>query len=416
MNASASKINPLLLKPAVDPSLFPLDPDVVFLNHGSFGSCPVAILEYQDGLRRRMERQPVRFLVRELEALLDESRAVLADFVGAQSDDLVLVPNATSGVNTVLRSLTFAPGDELVVTDHEYNACRNALDFVAERSGVKVVVVHVPFPIMSAVQVEDAILSSVTDRTRLLLIDHITSPTALILPVGGIVKTLNDRGIDTLVDGAHAPGMIPLNLDELGAAYYTGNCHKWICAPKGVGFLRVRSDRQKEIRPLAISHGATSRRSDRSRFQIEFGWTGTWDPTAMVCLSHTLDYMSRLLPGGWAGIMRRNHELALAARRVICEMLGIPRPSPDEMIGSIASFPISDSISDEPPKSPLYLDPWQDELMARHRIEVPLVPWPAPPGRLLRISAQLYNSLPQYELLATGVSELIRGGQTGTVV
>lgn len=408
MSLSANEIKRLIENPAVDPALFPLDPDVVFLNHGSFGSCPVAILEYQNELRLRLERQPIRFLVHELESLLDESRAAMANFVGAQADDLVLVANATSGVNTVLRSLTFEPGDELLVTDHEYNACRNALDYVAGRSGVKVVVAHVPFPIHSSDEVKDSVLAKVTDRTRLLLIDHITSPTALIFPVAEIIQALNQRGIDTLVDGAHAPGMIPLNLDELGAAFYTGNCHKWMCAPKGVGFLRVQRDRQRDIHPLTISHGANSQRKDRSKFQIEFGWTGTSDPTAAICLPRTIDFMGTLLPGGWPDIMRRNHELALAARRTICEVLDIPIPAPDEMIGSIASFPITDSTSSEPAKSPLHADSWQDELMANHRIEVPIHPWPELPKRLVRISAQLYNSSPQYELLARGIKDLIK--------
>ncbi len=400
-----------ITEPAVDPALFPLDPDVVFLNHGSFGSCPLAVLEHQTELRRRMERQPVRFLVRELEPLLDESRSVLAGFVGAQPDDLVLVPNATSGVNTVLRSIAFEPGDELLVTDHEYNACRNALDYVAGRTGAKVVVVKLPFPIDSAEEIGAAVLEKVTDRTRLLLIDHVTSQTGLVLPVAGIVRALNERGIDTLVDGAHAPGMIPLNLDELGAAYYTGNCHKWICAPKGVALLHVRNARQDVVRPLTISHGANSLRDDRSRLQIEFGWAGTWDPTAMLCLPLAIDYMGGLLPGGWPEIMRRNRELALAARRSICDTLGIPLPSPDEMIGSLSSIPIPDAANNEPPKSSLYLDTWQDELMACHNIEVPIIPWPAPPKRLLRISAQLYNSLSQYELLARGIKELMGRGK-----
>jgi isopenicillin-N epimerase len=397
----------LITGPAVDPALFPLDPDVVFLNHGSFGSCPLAVLEHQTELRRRMERQPVRFLVRELEPLLDESRATLAHFVGAQADDLVLIPNATSGVNTILRSMEFEPGDELLVTDHEYNACRNALDYVAERTGAKVVVVRLPFPIDSAEGIEAAVLAQVTEQTRLLLIDHVTSQTGLVLPVAGIVRALNNRGIDTLVDGAHAPGMIPLNLDELGAAYYTGNCHKWICAPKGVALLHIRKDRQDNVRPLTISHGANSRRSDRSRLQIEFGWAGTWDPTAMLCLPLAIDYMGKLLPGGWPEIMQRNRELALAARRVLCDTLKIPAPAPEELIGSLASVPIPAAANSEPSKSSLYLDPWQDELLARHHIEVPIISWPAPPKRLLRISAQLYNSLPQYKLLTRGIKELM---------
>lgn len=408
MTPSASKPNNGFQKPAADPALFLLDPQIVFLNHGSFGSCPLAVLEYQTELRRRLEREPITFFVRDLEGLLDDARNVLAGFVGADSQDIVIVPNATSGVNAVLRSLDFKPGDELLVTDHEYNACRNALNFVVERSGAKVVVAEVPFPLKSPDEVVSAVLSAVTSKTKLLLIDHVTSQTGMIMPISEIVGQLAEQGIDTLVDGAHAPGMIPLDLRSLGAAYYTGNCHKWICAPKGAALLYVRRDRQHLIRPLVISHGANSPRTDRSRFQIEFGWMGTGDPTAGLCIPKALEYIGSLIAGGWPEVMRRNRELAFEAREIICRALGIDKPCPDEMIGSLASFPIPDARSTEPSKSPLYLDPWQDELMARHKIEVPIVPWPAPPKRLLRISAQLYNSLPQYELLAQAIRELIR--------
>jgi isopenicillin-N epimerase len=235
--------------------LWPLDPAIIFLNHGSFGSCPRAVLEFQEGLRDRLERQPVQFLVRDLEPLLDEARAAVAQFLGARTENLVFVSSATEGVNTILRSLVFASGDELLVTDHEYNACRNSLEYVAARSGARVVVAPVAFPIQSDEQVVSAILDRVTPRTRLALIDHITSPTALVLPVNRLVQELAARGVDALIDGAHAPGMVPVDLEELGAAYYTGNCHKWLCAPKTSGVLYVRPDRQELIHPLSISHG-----------------------------------------------------------------------------------------------------------------------------------------------------------------
>jgi isopenicillin-N epimerase len=386
---------------------WPLGAEIVFLNHGSFGSCPRPVLEFQRGLQDRLERQPVQFLVRELEPLLDEARGALARFVGAERENLVFVANATSGVNTVLRSLSFEPGDELLVTDHEYNACRNALEFVAGRSRAKVVVARLPFPFESPGQLVEAIACQVTSRTRLALIDHITSQTAVILPIAEIVGQLAGRGVDTLVDGAHGPGMVPLNLEKLGAAYYTGNCHKWLCAPKTAGFLHVRPDKQAAIHPLSISHGLTSRRQDRSRYQIEFGWAGTWDPSPCLSVPEALRFMATLRPGGWPAIMEHNHALALEGRDLLCQTLQIGPPCPAASVGAMAAVPLPAATAEEAAAPPLYIDPWQDWLLERHRIEVPVIPWPAPGQRLLRISAQLYNKKADYELLAEALRELL---------
>ena len=392
-----------LRHPAIDPAQWLLDPSVIFLNHGSFGSCPRVVLEFQGRLRERLERQPLRFLLREFEGLWDDTRAAVAEFVGAESEDIVFVPNATTGVNTVLRSLRFQPGDELLVTNQEYNACRNALDLVASQAGARVVVADVPFPLRFEDQVAAAILERVSSRTRLLLCDHVTSQTGLVLPIRRIVHEMTARGIDTLVDGSHAPGMVPLNLHEIGAAYYTGNCHKWMCAPKSCAFLHVARCRQELVRPLTISHGANSRRTDRSRFLIEFGWMGTSDPTACFSVREAIRFMGSLLSGGWPEIIRRNRELALAARNILCAALRIESPCPDSMIGSLVSVPLPDSPPFPKPEPPLYLDSLQDRLLIEHGIEVPVIPWPAPPKRLLRVSAQLYNSLPQYESLARAI-------------
>lgn len=391
-----------LRDPAADPGLWLLDPAVTFLNHGSFGACPRPVLEFQQKLRDRLERQPVKFLVRELEPLWDEARSALAAFVGASAEDLVFVPNATTGVNTVLRSLSFSPGDEFLITSHEYNACRNAVEFVAQRTGAIVVVVDLPFPFQREDELVVPILEKVTPRTKLALIDHVTSQTGLVLPIQRIIRELAARGVETLVDGSHAPGMVPLDLSGLGAAYYTGNCHKWICAPKGAAFLWVRRNCQESIRPLAISHGANSPRRDRSRFLLEFGWTGTSDPTAWLSVPEAIRFVGGLLPGGWNEIRHRNRSLALAARRLLCAALGNAPPCPDEFLGSLAAVILPPASESSQSKAPLYLDPLQDELIEKHSIEVPVIPWPHPPKRLLRVSAQLYNHLPQYERL-TGV-------------
>ena len=342
----------------------------------------------------------MQFFVRELEGLLDEAREALARFVGANPADLVFVPNATAGVNTVLRSRSWAPPDELLVTNHEYNACRNALDFAAHQSQARVVVAQVPFPCRNTDEIVEAVLAGVSERTRLALLDHVSSQTGIVFPLEKLIARLHARGVETLIDGAHAPGMVPLDLARLGPTYYTGNCHKWLCAPKGAGFLYVQPERQPLIRPLSISHGANSPRRDRSRFQIEFGWTGTWDPSAYLSVPEALRYMATLRPGGWREIMGRNRALALAARQILCQALEVPPPCPEECIGALASIPIPDAVEAQPPLSPLYTDPLQEKLSREHRIEVPIIPWPAPPKRLLRLSAQLYNALPQYQRLA----------------
>ncbi len=390
--------------------LWSLDRGIDFLNHGSFGACPKPVMAFQTKVQKRLEQQPVRFFLEECEPLLDEARSALAKFLGADASDLVFVSNATEGVNTVLRSLLFRRGDELLVTNHAYNACRNALDFVAVQTGARVVPVAIPFPLRCANDVLDPILDAVTPRTRLALLDHVTSPTALVMPLAGLVRELNRRGVDTLVDGAHAPGMIPLDLRRLRAAYYTGNCHKWLCAPKGAGFLHVRRDRQKEIRPLAISHGANSPRRDRSRYLLEFGWTGTGDPSPYLSVPVAIRIMGGLIPGGWPELMRRNRQLALTAQRTLCSVLGTELPCPEGMIGSMASIPLPDRRASDRVAIKSGLDPLHYRLWEEFRIEVPVFPWPAPPRRVVRISAQLYNHEPQFTRLAQVLSTLLSPG------
>jgi isopenicillin-N epimerase len=392
-----------------------LKPGLTFLNHGSFGACPIPVLQVQAALRERMERDPVHFLATDLDGELDRARQVLGAFLAADPQDVVFVTNATTGVNTVLRSLeaTLNAGDEVLATDHEYNATLNAMRFVAQRRGARLVVARIPFPLQSADQVVDAILASASTRTRLAVVSHVTSATALVFPIGRVVAELSDLGIDTLVDAAHAPGMVRLDLRTLGAAYVTGNGHKWLCGPKGAGFLWVRRDRQAQVRPLVISHGANAPASGRSRFQQEADWTGTSDPTAALSLPAAIDFMASLHQDGWPGVMAANHALALSGRDELCATLGIARPAPDDMLGSMAALPIPGDMPPVPHGATsldldetLPEDPLHDELLARHRIQVPIGAWPPVPSRgpqqrLLRISAQRYNEPDDYRRLAT---------------
>ncbi|MEH2142914.1 aminotransferase class V-fold PLP-dependent enzyme [Nostoc sp.] len=384
-------------------NLWSLDPAVTFLNHGSFGACPKQVLAVQQRLRLQLEQEPLRFFGREWEPLLDDARSKLAGFVGADVQDLVFVPNATTGVNSVLRSLTFSPEDEILTTNHEYNACRNALDFVASRTGARVVVAKIPFPIDLPQEVVAAVIERVSPKTRLALLDHVTSQTGLIFPIQELVKELQQRGVDTLVDGAHAPGMIPLNLEEIGATYYTGNCHKWLCAPKGAAFLYVRRDKQLEIRPLTISHGTNSPRTDKTCFQLEFDWTGTDDPTAYMCVPEAIAFMGSLLPGGWTELMQQNHQLVLQGRRLLCEALEVQPPCPEEMIGSMAVVPLPTTLENRDFMS------IHDELFDKFGIQVQMIPWQEKPRLLVRISAQIYNTPEQYEYLAKVLKGLLSG-------
>ncbi|HLA83856.1 MAG TPA: aminotransferase class V-fold PLP-dependent enzyme [Thermoguttaceae bacterium] len=401
--------------PAPSPfaAAWPLDPAVVMLNHGSFGACPRVVLDRQQALRERIESEPVRFFMREIESLLDASRETLAGLLVASTDDLVFVRNATSGVNGVLRSLRFEAGDEILMTDHEYNACANTVRWVAERTGARAVLAQVPVPVVSSDEIVERIMERVTDRTRLALLDHITSPTAVVMPIERLIARLAERGIDTLVDGAHGPGMLRLELERLGAAYYTGNCHKWLCAPKGAAFLHVRRDRQRELHPTVISHGLNSRRPGHSRFQDEFDWTGTDDPTPWLCVGDSIRFLESF-EGGLAGVMRRNAALAREARELLCSRWGAAPICPVEMLGSMAAMALPPSPGKSEPQtanetgSAFAIHPLQTALFERFGVEVPVFFWGNPPQLILRVSAQLYNSRAQYEYLAEALGILLR--------
>lgn len=366
-----------------------LDPEVTFLNHGSYGACPAAIQLKQQALREELEREPVRFMAHR-HGLIDRARAAAAAFVGARESELAFVPNATGGVNAAIRSQRWKVGDQVLVTDHEYNACRNALDYVAGRWGAEVVVFEIPFPLHDEDVFLERMLDAVTDRTVFCLVDHLTSPTALKLPIEQLVPALQEKGVRVLVDGAHAPGQVPLDLTALGADYYTGNLHKWACTPKGVAIFHAREDRHEDLHPAVISHGYNADTTRRSRFHHEFDWTGTFDPTAWGVVPETLDFMAGLMEGGWPAIMRRNHELTVTARRELCARLEVEAPCPDTLLGTMAAVPVPADLTAALRKEDRDL---YRELNHDWGIQIPVIGWGGGGDLdlLVRFSTHLHN-------------------------
>jgi len=383
-----------------------LDPEIVFLNHGSFGACPREVLRVQSGLRAQLESEPVRFFIRELPDLMDAARAKLAAFIGSDTGGLGFVANATTGVNTALAAIPFDPGDEILVTDHGYNACRNAAEVAARRTGARLVEVPLAMPLTSPDLVIEAVIRALSPRTRAAIIDHVTSPTGLIFPIAELVSELEDRGVIVIVDGAHAPGMLDLDLSKIGAPFYTGNCHKWLCAPKGAAFLHVREDWRTRTHPLVTSHGATAPLGDRCRYHLEFDWAGTTDPTPWLSVPTAIDKVGSMVPGGWAEVRARNRALALEARSALLSVLGIEPPCPEEMVGSMAAIPLpfrapEESLLDGD------IDPLQERLFREFSIEVPVTRWSDPRRRAVRISAHLYNTIEEFHALASALEGII---------
>lgn len=412
---------PSVIDPSAARRSWRLDPAVAYLNHGSFGACPLPVLEAQRAWQDRMEADPVRFLGRELPTLLGDVRQELAAFLGADPAGLVFVPNATTGVSTVLASLGLRPGDELLATDHEYNATLNALRRTAETKGARVVLARIPLPIDSAVEATGAILDAVTPRTRLVLLSHVTSPTALVLPVDAIVGELAARGIDVLVDGAHAPGQVPVGLDRLGAAWYTGNAHKWLCAPKGAAFLWARADRRNQLRPLVTSHGANDPDPSRSQLHREFDWTGTDDPSALLAIPAALRFLEGLHVDGWPGVMGAGRQRAIELRDRLTGILGVEPPAPDAMLGAMAAVPVPGLLGSDRVST----DGVRHAIRDEDGVEVALTDWPVTAARdtmdrpvqwLVRASAAPYVTDADVErLLAAIDGRLGRIGVHGPV-
>lgn len=375
-----------------------LDPDVTFLNHGSFGACPTPVRDYRAQLLDRLEAQPVDFMIRSLPQMYFDTVRRLEDFLGAEQGSLALVANATSGVATALAAVDLRPGERIVTTGQEYFATRNAVHRRAAEAGAEVVEASAPFPVAGAEELIASIAEQVDRRTALVVVDHIFSPSGMVLPLAGFLEALGPNRPPVLVDGAHGPGQVELDLAGLGVDFYTGNCHKWLCSPKSCAVLYVRPDRQERVRPLAQSYTPADIRAPISRFQLEHYWNGTYDPTPRLAVPAALDFMGGLFAEGWPEVMSRNRERVLEGRETVCSALGQPPPCPAELVGSMAAVVLPWS---EPPH-PRRAD-WTDPLQRRLRelgIEVPVTWSRSPPRRMLRISAQLYNGPAEYGLLA----------------
>lgn len=379
-------------------SLFRLDPAVCFLTHGTYGACPDAVFAAYQDWQARLERQPVAFMdPRHLAARFAEVRAALGAELGADPDDLVPVTNATQGLNVVARSLPLRPGDEILTTDHEYAALEKTWAFVAARTGAVIRRVEVPLPLASEAAFTAAVLAGFTARTRVLFLSHVTSPTALSLPVGPAVAAARARGIWSVIDGAHAPGQIPLDLKALGADFYAGNCHKWLMAPKGAAFLHARPEVQSLLNPSLISHGWTADGASPgpfggTAFQDAFQFQGTRDPAAFLAVPAALAFRRA---HGWQAVIARCRALAqeTAARvRALtgCAALSAPGFSAPQMV----ALPVPDCD----PRAA------HDRLLAHFGIEIPVLRWN---GRtLVRLSVQGYNSRAEMDRLVTALADL----------
>ena len=360
---------------------FLLDPAATFLNHGSFGACPRPVFERYQEWQRELERGPFDFITRRLRDLLDESRAALAAHVGSAPEDVAFVQNATTGVNLAARSLELRPGDEVLATTLEYGACDLAWQSVCEHAGARYVRAEVPLPIASPEAVVEALFARRSERTRVVFVSHVGSETGLLLPVEPIVARARAEGLVTVVDGAHAPGHLPLDLESTGADFYAGNCHKWLCAPKGAAFLHVRPEHQERVGGAIVSWGYSEPATFLSRIERQ----GTRDPAAYLAVPDAIAFQRER---AWDDVRARCVALAREARLELCAALGTEPIAPPEMVLQMASVQLPRPDPD-----------LEQHLFDDHRVEVHVMP---PACELLRVSIAGYNDRADVErLLAT---------------
>ncbi len=378
-------------------NLFLLDPEIIFLNHGSFGACPIPVFEIYQAWQRRLERQPVLFLGREISTLDREARQHLGVYLHTDADNLVFITNATQGVNIIAHSLALDPGDEILTTDHEYGACDNTWEFYCKRNGAAYIHQPIPLPARSPDDMANLFWQGITPRTRLIYLSHITSPTALRLPVEAICARARQAGILTLVDGAHAPGQIPLDLDTLGADWYVGNLHKWALSPKGTGFLFARPEVQHLVEPLVVSWGyhSTAETTSGSQFQDYLGWTGTKDPAAALSVPGAIQFMQ---DQNWGQVRQNCHALLRQTIQRICDLVQMDPlyPLESDLYHQMGIAPL-------PPKT--NLDMLKARLYDEYHIEVPLIDWNG--QKFVRISIQGYNTQEDVDAFVNALQILV---------
>ena len=374
--------------------LFLLDPEIIYLNHGSFGATPRPVFEAYQRWQRELERQPVEFLGRRFNGLMEGARAALGTYLGTGAANVVYAQNVTIALNIAARSLDLGPGDEVLATDHEYGALDRTWRFLARERGFAYINQPIPIPLHSAEQFVDALWQGVTPRTRIIFLSHITSPTAIRFPVEEVIRRARSAGILTVVDGAHAPGQIPLALDALGADFYGANLHKWLCAPKGAGFLYARPEMQKMLKPLVVSWGYESDTPSGSTFIDHHEWWGTRDPSAFLAVPDAIDFQRE---HDWEQVREACHRLAADALDRITDLTGLPPLSMgDEWFGQMVSAQLPDSVDIAALKITLYEE---------YRIEVPLIEWNG--RKLIRVSIQGYNTVEDVDRLITSLKMLL---------
>lgn len=383
-----------------------VEPGLVMLNGASYGCVPEVVREAQRELHRRIELDPVRFYKFDLERYSDDARQAIASMINCDAADLALVPNGTFAMSSIILNLNLQPGDEVVLTSHEYQATINELTRVCARAGARMVTAKVPFPRVTPDAVVESIESVLTDRTRLIICSHLSSATSLLMPVDRICELGRARGIDTLIDSAHGPGQVRIDLHRMKPTYFAASCHKWLGASKGTGFVYADPERQKAIKPAVLSCRTHMSRPERKAFLCDFDYVGTEDPTGNLVLPVAIAHLSAQHPGGMTGLQQRNHAIVREGAQLIADAIGIDQPVPAEMTGNMISLPLPVPAGGIP-KGKMFDDALWDRLLLDHRIQVPVWTLPGVAPRVMRVACQWHNSIEDFRKLAAVLPGLL---------